>query len=1547
MSWLSLISIAVMVTGAVAKNSYVMLFPRTIRSNDPLKVVVHFLTPVAGETVTAELTTWENETISSTVYTIPPARVTRSIRKKHQANYKAREERERGSEKRRLHEEKERPSKKDDVPPVAVPVGVKGPGADPKPLSLPDPVGLPSLPPVGPFPPVTPRTVLTNTQTTVDSPTSDIILELKVPSDISWGSYRVKVEGVGSLNFKNETTVNGNPRSIAIFIQTDKANYKPGDSVSFRVFAVDKDKKLKAGTMDIEIRDPKNNKIFELTNEDNMQLGGIKGTMPLSDMPPLGRFTISAEMVGTESSKENYNFEVKEYVLPKFEVKVNLPASGKTTDTSLKGNVEAKYTFGKPVLGPVVLQLRKRYSSGFFDAKAVQSETTLGADGTVAFEIPMEMIKRVTRSLRYETLVLAANVTEALTGITETGEAEIRFYENPYKIEFFPNMPDNFKPGFGPYPMMIRVTDQDGRPPALPTQQVLVTVTFFTDKPVQGPQNTGATGFDVISPFILGDTILEATMPFSLIPTGIVTYDLPVPVNTATFSIKAEFAGESVYKDVRRFRSPSDVFLKVTMDNTAGLTIGTPVKVSFTSNASPPEVRYMVQAKGAIVATGKARYSDGSFNIALSTAMAPSARIVVYFVQPDGEIVADGLNFVVDDTFDNKVTIAFDQVSSNTKTTVNLKVTADANSMVHVLAVDKSVLLLGDGNDITPGRVEDKMRQFGDIPWVVRGWGIIPPWSFDRADDAKDIFDNSELKVLTDANLYSFDLWRLEQQQLMKSRSEAFSGSSLGFTSGGSVTAGQQGETRTEFPETWIWQSAPAINGEAIFSATTPDSITEWAANAFAINADTGLGVAPLRSNLTVFKPFFVNLQLPYSVTRGENAVIQANVFNYRETGANPFAVVRLLESPQYEILSVDGSGASTVISGPQEKCVQTIEGNAVSVFFNIRPLVVGDLDVNVRVTLPPPINLYDEVIRKLPTKAEGVPKTKNQPVLISIDPAGMVTEERDVVYPQGKVEDSEKIRVTVIGDIFGSTFENLENMIQMPSGCGEQNMIKFAPGVFAARYLQNTLRWDNKPELQEQIRTTLLTGYQRQLIYQRSDGSFSAFGEADNAGSLWLTAFVVKSFSQANQLGLISIDSDVVDRAVRFMKNQQTPDGDFTEPGTVIHRALQGGTASTIRALTAFGLIALKEVNKAEILKNDATKAILAGAISSASSYLVNSIGQMTTDYERAISAYAIYPLAQHNSILTQLEQSANRVTEGNNIYWKNDSSSLSVETTAYALLTYSTRDSGQGDRDNGFKILLWLAKQRNPYGGFVSTQDTVVALQALTEYASLVYTDNVALSVTVNTRTRSADNTLVDGPPVTITLNRENHDVLQYIDFDGSVNQVVIKASGTGLALVEINQFFNVRSEETVAKYILSVTSSEVTATSYSVQVCASYNIVGSKSGMALLDIGMLSGFEAKFDEITVISGTFKRKERSGTRVIIYFDEIGSDNVCVTVPTQRVAFVANLKPFSVLAYSYYEPSERAMVEHIPSGLQPNLCSTCNGCCGEGNTVQLSSCGL
>ena len=45
--------------------------------------------------------------------------------------------------------------------------------------------------------------------------------------------------------------------------------------------------------------------------------------------------------------------------------------------------------------------------------------------------------------------------------------------------------------------------------------------------------------------------------------------------------------------------------------------------------------------------------------------------------------------------------------------------------------------------------------------------------------------------------------------------------------------------------------------------------------------------------------------------------------------------------------------------------------------------------------------------------------------------------------------------------------------------------------------------------------------GYQRELNYRHSDGSFSAFGEMSHMseGSTWLTAFVLKVFAQVRTL--------------------------------------------------------------------------------------------------------------------------------------------------------------------------------------------------------------------------------------------------------------------------------------------------------------------------------------------------------------------------------------------------------------------------------------------
>ena len=77
--------------------------------------------------------------------------------------------------------------------------------------------------------------------------------------------------------------------------------------------------------------------------------------------------------------------------------------------------------------------------------------------------------------------------------------------------------------------------------------------------------------------------------------------------------------------------------------------------------------------------------------------------------------------------------------------------------------------------------------------------------------------------------------------------------------------------------------------------------------------------------------------------------------------------------------------------------------------------------------------------------------------------------------------------------------------------------MINFAPGVYITRYLTAVGKLDEKTEkkalnimmkgdtnLDMHRNGKLCVGYQRELIFQRDHGSYSAFGNSDKCGSMW-----------------------------------------------------------------------------------------------------------------------------------------------------------------------------------------------------------------------------------------------------------------------------------------------------------------------------------------------------------------------------------------------------------------------------------------------------------
>lgn len=68
--------------------------------------------------------------------------------------------------------------------------------------------------------------------------------------------------------------------------------------------------------------------------------------------------------------------------------------------------------------------------------------------------------------------------------------------------------------------------------------------------------------------------------------------------------------------------------------------------------------------------------------------------------------------------------------------------------------------------------------------------------------------------------------------------------------------------------------------------------------------------------------------------------------------------------------------------------------------------------------------------------------------------------------------------------------------------------------------------------------------GYQRILAYAHKDGSFSAFGSYDPSGSMFLTAFVVRTLVQARPY--IYVDENVINKAIRWIYDHQLENGCF-----------------------------------------------------------------------------------------------------------------------------------------------------------------------------------------------------------------------------------------------------------------------------------------------------------------------------------------------------------------------------------------------------------------
>nr|BAR45598.1 thioester-containing protein 1 [Epanerchodus sp. RS-2014] len=1336
------------------------------------------------------------------------------------------------------------------------------------------------------------------------------LLTLPIPDWWKPGNCELTVTGDKGIVFKRSASLGFNSKTSSVFIQTDKAIYQPGQLVQFRVLVVDPNLKPYASDeLTVFITDAQGNRIKQWNNA-TLKSGIFSGELQLSDQPVLGDWSINAQL---NDARANKQVSVAEYVLPKFEVTVRPPTLAIFNDTELIVGVEAKYTYGKPVKGKLVLNTTESYCrspySNYCGSTPVVVRTNI--DGIANVKIPLSQFNfpdYYRNSLA--NLDFLAVVTEDLTGRMMNASAAGNIYSKREKIDVVQSS-NSFKPGL-PHTYKIKLQLQDGTPVTKADSLLTVKTSSSHGKP---------------------EVVTNYTVPAS----GIVSVEAFPDEDAEFLRLNADYKDVSGSAYANKAQSISSKYLQLSLHNENEIEpkVGDVVQLDVNGTFYISRLDYEVVARGKIITSGSLKFDKDakshSFPLNITQDMAPRARVVAYYVSSCGEVVADSLDFTVNGVFQTPVGLHTSE--NKTKPGAPIEVTVDTlpNSTVGLLAIDQSVLLLKSGNDLNRNEI---INDLGDYE---SGWR---PSAFDRkkrsiwrppGDTVTQLFDTAGLVFFSNGLFqkqpdFNYGPYPVRFNSFgggagasfAESDSVQFQASTAPASFSGAGANNDKPKLRQSFPETWIWTMPIAgPDGKAVLKTTVPDTITSWQLSAFAMDDENGLGMADGPSKVEVFRPFFVTLNLPYSVVRGESVAVQALVFNYMKEDVEAEVTLENLND-QFELtgllnrVDVDHNATS------EKKTVKVKAGDGSSVSFLITPKVVGPIDLTVSAVSS---KAGDALNKKLLVKAEGSPQYFNKAVLVDLRNTSNFKSQVEVNIPPFAVKDSEHVEVSAIGDIMGPTVNNLDKLIKMPYGCGEQNMINFVPNIAVSDYLNTTNQFSDK--LRTKAIKFMEAGYQRELTYKRPDGSFSAFGTSDKNGSTWLTAFVVRSFKQAKPY--ISVDDNVIDASLRYLKSTQKENGSFVENGEVHNKRLQGGAAGGL-SLTAYVTLAFLENSDKTEYSNVTKRAV---------KFLEDEVDTVEDPYELAIVSYALHKAGSpaKDAAFQRFLKKAEK--KGDNVFWSKplekpptNSSyfyypppSVDIEMTAYALLTHLERNL----ITEAVPIMKWLITQRNENGGFSSTQDTVVGIQSLAGIASHITSpDGAKMELDFE----------YDGRHKKLTLDKGNAMVLQREELPSETREVNVGAEGKGFGIVQVTWSYNLDNKTQSPVFEISPKVKQIDKDSFDLTVCAIYEDVDKSSNMAVIEMNLPSGYVVEGESLPQVGqhDRLKRVETvdGGTKVQLYYDEMNDVEVCPHITAYRTFPVANVKPAAVSVYDYYDNDQRA--ETFYNAPSSDLCDICTG---------------
>ncbi|XP_053692161.1 thioester-containing protein 1 allele R1-like [Sabethes cyaneus] len=706
--------------------------------------------------------------------------------------------------------------------------------------------------------------------------------------------------------------------------------------------------------------------------------------------------------------------------------------------------------------------------------------------------------------------------------------------------------------------------------------------------------------------------------------------------------------------------------------------------------------------------------------------------------------------------------------------------------------------------------------------------------------------------------------------------------------------------TRTELPKAWFWKNnvMNSKQHKLSFSDSVPDDITSWTVSGFALSPTLGLGIIKQPLTLVVKKPlFYIVLNLPHSIKRNAVTTIQVTIYNILE---NALSTEVTLFNKNNEIEFVGQSFNDTT---RQTKTVLVPKSNGHPIFFMIIARRLGEIAIKVEA-----INLLasDTVERMLQVTPESRRYENNEDRFFDLQQHGQKSFSIYIGIPRDIDEGSVMINFALIAKLCDTPISNLESLIHLPTGNGEQNIAKFASNIVILDYLSES--GNPSEEVRKKAIDYLQSGYQNQLKYKRSDSSFSIWGGNDSIGSTFLTAFVAKSFKIAAQY--IEVNKTIVEDAFNWLASIQTEEGRFNEVGRVINAELQGGLRSTNYALTAYVLIAFLENKDIATTHQQIVNKTIA--------FLETNLYKMTDEYDLALATYALLlggrPKSEH--FLKKLLETSIFYRQHTERYWQRPP--VEVEIAGYALLSYTAMRKYL----DGFPIMRWLVRNRSALGGFRGTQDTFVGLKALAKFSAATGRNDYRAIVTHKPNAR-----------YTFNIDKENSMVVLNQPIPNDIRRLNVEITGIGIG------FFLVASEYyqniNVSKQSFNLNVTVLDTTTIHVQhlkICVSYipNEAYTHSSMALVEVFFPSGMVVDTEGVKDLSKKIMKTELrfAATSVVVYYDNLGPEANCFIVTSYRKYKVALHRPAYVVVYDYYDQDSFAIESYEGKVMQ--LCDIC-----------------